>query len=88
MKEYKTSLLIGILYIGALIFMPFIRSITVITLIFLALQFMFHGAFVLIGARADRVHRKFTETYYATLSALLTYAVSAGLYFISFHSLI
>ncbi len=87
MKEYKTSILVGILYILALVFLPFIRTISVITLIFLTLQFLFHGVFVLLGDRADRMHRKFTETYFATITALGLYGISTGFYFLSLRTI-
>lgn len=87
MREYKTSIIVGIIYIAALIFLPFIRTITIITAIFLALMFAFHGVFVLLGDRADNIHKRFTETYFATITALCMYGLSACLYFISLRTI-
>jgi hypothetical protein len=81
MREYKTSILIGIIYIAALAFLPFVRTLSVITILFLFLQFAFNGAFVLIGDRAERLHKKFVETHLATVTALLLYSASTGIYF-------
>ena len=36
---------------------------------FFALEFLFHGAFVIAGRRAVAVHQRFVETHLATLTA-------------------
>lgn len=83
MREYKTSIIIGIIYIIALVFIPFVRTLSIITTLFLALQFAFHGVFVLLGDRAERLHRRFVETHLATVTALGLYSISTGIYFAS-----
>lgn len=88
MKEYKTAILIGIIYIIALATIPFVRIFTVITAMFLALEFLFHGAFVIAGRRAVAVHQRFVETHLATLSALCLYALSTGIYFTTLKGII
>ncbi|WP_139904860.1 hypothetical protein [Clostridium thermarum] len=81
MREYKTSILIGIIYISAFIFIHFVRTITVITALFLVLHFTFNGVLVLLGKRAEKLHRRFVETHLATVLALSLYGVSTGIYF-------
>lgn len=88
MREYKTSIIIGVIYIILFIFFPIIRTLTAITILFLALQFAFHGIFVLIGERAERLHKKFVETHLATVTALCLYGVSTGIYFLSLKNIL
>lgn len=88
MREYKTSIIIGIIYMAALIFFPFVRTLSLITALFLALQFAFHGIFVLLGDRAERLHKKFVETHLATVTAISLYSISAGIYFVSLKNFI
>ena len=88
MKEYRTAILIASIYIIALVTIPFVRIFTIITLMLFALEFMFHGAFVIVGDRADAMHQRFVKTHLATLTALGLYALSTGIYFISLRGII
>lgn len=88
MKEYRTAILIGIIYIIALVVIPFVRIVTIITAMFFAMEFIFHGAFVVAGRRADAVHQRFVKTHLATLTALCLYALSTGIYFTALKGII
>ncbi|NLM35337.1 MAG: hypothetical protein GX206_07855 [Clostridiales bacterium] len=88
MREYRTAILIGVIYLIALATIPFIRIFSVITVMFFALEFLFHGAFVIAGRRAVAVHQRFVETHLATLTAFCLYALSAGIYFTTLKGII
>jgi hypothetical protein len=78
--EYKTSILIGCVYIIAFILLPFVRTVTFVTAIFFILHLAFHGLFVLMGRRGEKLHNIFVETHMATVSILCLYGASVWIY--------
>jgi hypothetical protein len=88
MKDYKVPLLVGLVYVVAVLFLPFVRVISIITLIFLALHFSFHGVLGLLGKRAERFHNRFIETHFATALLIGMYGLSTFIYFTSVHYII